>query len=186
MPEKTEQKKSVRVDYRFGKAVSIHDLKALQGDLKTLSDENYKKLRNEILETGFAFAPHVWKDKNGKYWLVDGHQRTEALRRMENEGLGVPKIPIVEVQAKSLNEAKVRVLQGISQYGDMNLGFLDEFLPKDLKMEDVDLRFEIPEFHFSDKDPEDAVGSIEINESDISGTLVHTCPKCGFSFGKQK
>ncbi len=186
MPEKTELKKSVRVDYKFGKAVDISLLNALQGELKTLSDENYQKLRNEILDTGFAFSPHVWRDKNGKLWIVDGHMRTAALLKMKAEGFHIPKIPIVEVKAKSLNEAKVRVLQGISQYGDMNLGFLDEFLPKDLNLSDIDIRFEIPDFHFSDKDPEDATGSIEINETDITGTLVHTCPRCNFQFGKQK
>jgi site-specific DNA-methyltransferase (adenine-specific) len=128
------------------KSFDIEDLKALQGELKTLSDESYRMLRKEIEDTGFAFAPHVWIDQNGKAWLVDGHQRFETLKRMRADGLSIPKIPVVPVDAKSLKEAKRRVLQGTSQYGEMTDKGLKDFLTDSkLSIKDIEFSFRFPE-----------------------------------------
>jgi hypothetical protein len=53
------------------------------GDLKSLSKENYEKLRHEILELGFSFPVNVWLDSNdGLYYIIDGHQRTRVVKQM--------------------------------------------------------------------------------------------------------
>lgn len=137
----------IRIAYKDRmKAFDIDDLKALQGDLKTLSEESYRQLRKEIEETGFAFAPHVWVDQNSKAWLVDGHQRFETLKRMRADGLSVPKIPVVSVEAKSLRQAKRRVLQGTSQYGEMtDKGLKDFLIESKIDIKDVELSFRFPE-----------------------------------------
>lgn len=140
---------SIRIAYKPSAPVPISKLNALQGDLKELSDENYQKLKKEIIETGFAFSPHVWIDKNGKHWLVDGHQRIAALRRMEEEGFKIPKIPIISVQAKGIKEAKRRVLQGISQYGKITETGLRHFIEEGkFDVDDLKMSFDFPEIDF--------------------------------------
>lgn len=46
----------------------LDTLVEFQGDLKSLSEENYQKLKSEILQTGFAFPIYVWKSKDGVKW----------------------------------------------------------------------------------------------------------------------
>lgn len=137
---------TVKIACRGATKLPLSKFKVLQGDLKELTEENYQKLRKEILNTGFAFAPHVWLDPNKRAWLVDGTQRITALRKMEEEGIKIPAIPVVPVQAKNLTEAKRRVLQGTSQYGHMTEKGLKEFLvDSKLEIEDVKVSFEFPE-----------------------------------------
>ncbi len=114
------------------------ELNPFQGELKSLSKENYEKLRNEIAKTGFAFAPHIWKNPKSNMWyLVDGHQRLRTVREMvEHEDYLCPPLPVVPVEADSYEEAKRRVLQGTSQYGQIENQGLYEFI------EDVQLNVE--------------------------------------------
>lgn len=139
---------SVRIAVRPYKPMAIKDLYSLQGDLKELTDEAYSKLRSEIVNTGFAFMPHIWRDHNGKHWLVDGHQRWDALNRLQTEGFKIPKVPTAIVDAKNLTEAKHRILQGISAYGKITqLGF-EHFITKaKFNPKDIQLRFDLPNFN---------------------------------------
>ncbi len=185
---------TIRVAYGKPIPVPISKLNALQGELKELSEQSYVKLRKEIIDTGFAFSPHVWADKSGKYWLVDGHQRIATLLRMEKEGMKIPKIPVTPVEAKDIKEARRRVLQGVSQYGHVTQqGLFDFITAGKMDIEDITLSFDMPEIDleefkadFFDKiEPKDVEGSQEIFEEDVSSKLVHTCPKCGFSFASK-
>lgn len=111
--------------------LALDELNVLQGDLKELDEPEYQKLRTEIIETGFAFAPHAWKDPDGKWWLVDGTQRTRTLLRMrEEDGYFVPPLPVVPVEAVDLKEAHRRIMQGTSAYGRMTERGLAAFAVK--------------------------------------------------------
>ena len=125
--------------------IAPKDLLPFQGELKSLSKENYKKLKKEIVETGFSYPIHVWEDK-GKYYLIDGHQRTRAIIQMQVEGYYVPeKLPCVSVHAKDYKEAKRRVLQGVSQYGKIEEDGLYEFMhDADFSIDEVKDSFDIP------------------------------------------
>ena len=103
---------------------SIKELRATQGDLKFLSEENYKKLKSRIESRGFDLPVTVWIDKDGVKHLVDGHQRKHVL---ETEGWFDP-IPYLVINAKSLEEAAERLLEITSQYGTITQEGIDEFI----------------------------------------------------------
>src|SRR5271167_320788 len=115
--------KDIGIAYENAVPLPITDLNDFQGDLKELSEESFAKLSKEIMSTGFAFAPHAWKNpKDDKWYLVDGHQRIKTVRRLIKEsGFRMPNIPVIPVKAKSFAEAKRRVLQAASQFGTINL-----------------------------------------------------------------
>jgi len=107
--------------------LSTHEILPFQGDLKSLFKDGYKKLKNEIIETGFAFPIHVWKHKN-KFYSTDGHQRCRTVEQMKIEGYIFPnKFPCVQIEAKDMKEAKRRVFQSISQFGKVQEEGVYEF-----------------------------------------------------------
>ena len=119
----------IKVSVRNKDVLAISLLENLQGTLKTLSDENYLKLKNEILEDGFSFAVHVFEDlESGKIYIIDGHQRITALKRMKDEGFNIPQIPVVFVEADNLDHAKRKVLAAASQYGNFNQSGAEQFI----------------------------------------------------------
>ena len=126
--------------------LSTHEILPFQGDLKSLSKDGYKKLKNEIIETGFAFPIHVWQHKK-KFYSVDGHQRVRVVEQMKIEGYQFPhKLPCVVVEAKDMKEAKRRVLQGVSQYGKVQEDGLYEFMhDADFSIDEVKDQFDIPD-----------------------------------------
>jgi len=125
-------KKIIRIACDTGQFAHLTELDEFQGDLKELSTEAFERMRKEIVETGVAFATHVWKDpSDGRYKICDGHQRKRVLSHLvAQEGYtieGGRGVPIVPVKAGSLKEAKRRVLQGTSQFGRMTGQGLYEF-----------------------------------------------------------
>jgi DNA modification methylase len=140
--------KQIRIACKGAIELDYKELNELQGDLKDLSEEDYLKLETEILETGFAFTPHIWKDEKKKKWfLVDGHQRIRVVRVMvEQKGYSCPPIPCSIVEAKDLKEAKRRVLQGTSQYGKMTEDGLYEFSTSaELSLKQLTDSFRLPD-----------------------------------------
>lgn len=184
--------KSIKISYGKLTATNFTELNDFQGELKELSDESYEKLKKEILETGFSFAPHAWKDpKKNKLFLLDGHQRIKTIRRLAKDGYKIPKIPVVIVDAKSLSEAKRKVLMGVSQFGHLTQQGLFDFINEaKLNVEDIVGSFDLPGIDleafkssfFDDVASTDKTGSTEITEGEIASKLVHTCPKCSFKF----
>lgn len=53
--------------------VDYRKVKPLQGELKDLSTENYKKLAGVLSKRGFTTPLFVWNDGTDNY-LMDGHQ----------------------------------------------------------------------------------------------------------------
>lgn len=130
-------------------AVSL--LEGLQGDLKTLTEENYAKLKNELLTDGFSFAVHVYEDiKTGKLFIIDGHQRIAALKRMSEEGIKIPQVPVVFVEADDLNHAKKKVLASASQYGSFNQKGAEDFIKtiEGISLEQLQANFSMPFVNF--------------------------------------
>jgi len=184
--------KTIRIAIGKLTPTSFTELHDFQGNLKELSDEDYEKIKKEIVETGFSFAPHAWKDpKRRKLFLIDGHQRIKAVRRLVKDGYKVGKIPTVIVEAKSYDEAKRKVLQGVSQYGKVTQQGLFDFTvdakidPKLMEMSFAIPGIDLPAFnlaYFEESKLDEKEGSQEIAEGDIGSKLVHTCPKCNFQF----
>lgn len=126
--------------------LKLEDLNAFQEEIKILTDQKYLGLKEEILADGFDFAPHVWMDAEGSFWLLDGHQRKTCLERMQKEGFRIPIVPCVEVQAESLEHARRMVLAGTSQYGTFQPKKITDFIKKTgLTNEQMLMRFHLPE-----------------------------------------
>lgn len=114
----------IEIRCKGSSTAKLEDLHEFQGELKELSDENYNKLKDEILDLGFSAPFFVWATVNGEQReslnLLDGHQRKKTLKKMSEEGITLPEsFPIVEVDAKSEKEAKRKVLAITSNYGRM-------------------------------------------------------------------
>ena len=137
--------KQITVQCVGAAVLPLHDLLPFQGDLKTLSKDNYERLRKEILEDGFSFPVAVWeKDDETNFYIIDGHQRVETLHRMREEGYSIPQIPVVFVKAKSFEAAKRKLLAGASTYGTINEPGLLAFLADtDLAAEDLVANFNL-------------------------------------------
>lgn len=123
--------------------IEYKKLKPLQDDLKDLPEENCVKLYNSLKRYGFRMPVFVWRDDTGEFWIMDAHQRQKVLRRMEERGWSIPRIPYVEIYARDRKEAAEMLLQINSRYGVYNpdTTFFDGF--------GIDLSFideiEIPE-----------------------------------------
>lgn len=188
--------KHIKIVCNSGLNMSINDINNFQGELKELPDDRRANLRHEIESTGFAFAPHVWLNQSDKkYYLVDGHQRIAVLRDMIADGFECPNIPVVEVKAASIEDAKIRVLQAIAQYGLVTNQGLYEFTATIKDIQERLKTINIPDFSASKfmesyypqptNEPEPNLdGSAEIEQGQFT-KLVHTCPRCGFAFGAE-
>ena len=142
------EKQTVKIAVNTKDTLSIDLLTPLQGDLKTLSKENYEKLKAEILTDGFSFAIHVWEDVvHNKIYILDGHQRHDTLRRMRKEGFVVPEVPVVFVDAIDMDNAKHKVAAAASQYGDFDQEGAEKFFGsfKELDMTSFTRQFNIPQ-----------------------------------------
>lgn len=134
----------------------LADMRPFQGNLKTLTNANYEKLKKQILRLGYSEPISIWnnaKDPGDGYYILNGHQRYHTLKAMEEDGYDIPPLPVTLVQASSLKEAKEKVLSLTSQYGEITDEGLYEFMAEaDLKMPDLeDLRFpEIDMKHFEE------------------------------------
>lgn len=102
----------------------ITEFSATQGDLKFLSEDNYKKLKERIEARGFIDPVTVWIDKDGVKHLLDGHQRKHVL---ETEGWFEP-IPYLVIEADSIEQAAEILLEITSQYGTITQEGIDEFI----------------------------------------------------------
>lgn len=139
----------IRVNIRGVVNLRLEDLNAFQEDIKILTDERYASLKEEILEDGFSFSPHVFLDSDGKAWILDGHQRRTCLERMKGEGFEVPIIPCMEVEAESLEHARRLVLAGTSQYGTFQPKKIVDFVKKTgLEGDGLVRRFVLPTVNF--------------------------------------
>ncbi len=115
----------------------LGELTTFQGNLKTLSEENYKKLRKQIEQHGFIVPFFVWKSGDKNY-ILDGHQRETVLLRMRSEGVLIPdEYPVVFIEAENRKEAKAKLLAINSQYGTMTEEGLFDFVDNDFNFGDL-------------------------------------------------
>lgn len=186
------EEKVVRVACKGAGLIDIGELREFQGNLKSLSEVDYQKLRGEIVELGFSFPFNIWKDKKQNF-LLDGHQRCRTLMKMREEGWKVPPLPYSLTEASSFKEAKQKLLGAASQYGRVESQGLYEFMTEaELDIDELHNRVRFPELDMDifraeyfetppPPDDEQKDGSKELGSEDFDG-LAHTCPRCGFTF----
>lgn len=142
----SDQKK-IKMSVHPATIVALDFLNPFQGDLKTLSEESYRKLMGEIRDTGFNFTVHYWiNPDDDKAYILDGHQRIATLRRMIEDGYDCPGVMAARVDADSHAEAKRKLLSAVSQYGKVTGEGLYEFLHiSELDPEMLKTNFDIPD-----------------------------------------
>jgi len=185
----------VEIKCKGSRNAKLDDLKPLQGDLKELSEENYNKLKTEILDLGFSAPFFVWSHIEGvardTLDLLDGHQRSKTLICMREEKIEMPdEFPIVEVDAKSYKEAKKKILAISSNYGTMTTLGLESFMEDiDMELDEIAEAFTFDAINFDrmaemNKPVEENYGdkNNEIDTDNFGNDLQHTCPSCGFEF----
>lgn len=113
-------KRSIKIAVEGKTTLPLDSLEPFQEDIKTLSKERYELLRESIINNGISFVVHVWQ-KGGKNHIIDGHQRVFVLKQLvEIEGFEIKDIPVALVKAKTIEEAKIKVLAGASVYGEID------------------------------------------------------------------
>lgn len=146
--------------------IPIRDLLATQGNLKDLTEKNYNKLKNTIINRGFSVPVYVWEDSKGVKHLLDGHQRQRVLT---TEGWNDP-IPYLKIPAENIQEAMARLLEITSQYATITQEGIDEFIAK-YELPEADV-YEATSFDaltgFEDSDQEQEVVEDEAPEVDES------------------
>lgn len=152
----------------------IADILPTQGNLKDLTEKNYNKLKNTIINRGFSVPVYVWEDSKGVKHLLDGHQRQRVLT---TEGWNDP-IPYLKIPAKNIQEAMARLLEITSQYATITQEGIDEFIAK----------YELPEADVYEATAFDAVKTempnFDIASESEQGKLDELkelkCPECGY------
>lgn len=148
---KSIPKRKIEITVSGNKTLPLESLEPFQGSLKHLEKDEYEKLRKNLIEFGFSFVVHVWENE-GKFHIIDGHQRIFTLSQMKKvEGWVIPDIPVALVSAKSFGEAKRKVLAAASQYGKVSKGSLELYLKEnDIPYDELVSNFSFPEVDFSE------------------------------------
>lgn len=139
--------KTIEIKCRGAGTLALNLLTPSQGNLKTLSDANYYRLRTEILNDGFIEPISVWEDpETAQIFILNGHQRYQVLSSLRDEGFALPEIPVSYTEASSLADAKRKILAMASQYGTMTNGGLQDMISElGLSREAVDQFFNFPD-----------------------------------------
>ncbi len=158
--------KTIRIACKGSRMAKLDSLEIIQGDLKELSEENYAKLRKRIVTKGFDAPLFVWEDK-----ILDGTQRVRVLRKMTSDGwvLSKGEVPVCDIEAANLEEAKDRLLGYVSQYGKLTDAGLQEFLST-MEIPDLDT-LDLPDFNldaFRDLLPEGGTERDEIQHEKLT------------------
>lgn len=139
----------------------LNDLHELQPDNIKIPI-NYDKLKQSLINNGFAFPFAVWNDGE-KYFAIDGHTRKMVLSEMVAEGIKVPnKLKAFEVIASDRTEAIKILLEVYNQKGNPidEIALTDwleveEIIPETIDIESLNVYVEKKEKTDYEDDEED-------------------------------
>ena len=135
--------KEIKISCSIQDRVSIDDLVPTQKNLKSLSKENFEKLRKSIIKNGFFFPIGIW-DHDGVLKLLDGHQRLLTLKELRNEGYIIPLVPVFRVYASDEKQARDMLFHSVSQYGQVEKqGLYELMIDWEMGIDDLG-SFELP------------------------------------------
>lgn len=142
-----QEHRVVRIECKGADSISLDELTPFQDELKSLSKENYEKIKKEILKNGFSEPISVWRH-GGKHYCLNGHQRLRALSGLKADGYAIDRVPVSFVEAKTIKEAKRKILGLAGQYGKVEKDELYKFISDyDLEMDEVFEHVRFPEIN---------------------------------------
>ena len=93
-------------------------------DLKQTEGRELEKLKNAMVNEGFLFPVYVWAEHR---YVLDGAGRVMALLELAQADYDIPDIPIIEIIASDLRQAKKLVLMASSRHGEITRGSFKHF-----------------------------------------------------------
>lgn len=172
--------------------LELGELTEFQGGLKSRTDTDYAKIITSIKKYGFCFPFFVWRH-DGINHVLDGHGRLGALQRLQQQGEQIPALPVVYVDCADEEAAKNLLLRLNSQYGQMTvesvLEFMDglDFDPVELALPEGIIDFNLEE---QEKVEDDEAPEPELDEPAVSqqGEIYQLGPHrlmCGDSTSRE-
>ncbi|MGL4759004.1 MAG: ParB N-terminal domain-containing protein [Patescibacteria group bacterium] len=144
-------------------------------ELKDAS-RDVSKLINSIINDGFIAPFFVWADHQ---YVIDGNGRNLALQELEKRGYKIGELPIVEIEAKTKQEAKAMVLKVSSKYGYITQESFANF-SLDLDMDSMLESIQLPDIRLDflnenvedDKDYSEKNKEVNLENLNSESTLV--------------
>lgn len=181
--------KKIKITCKGTTEVSLDEINLIQGDLKSLNDNNFNKLKKQIFEHGF-FVPFFITQLNEKKYLIDGHQRYRVINELidKKEIIAPSKFPAVLIESKNINDAKKKLLAITSQYGKISK---DSFAYFSNDLHDINFKecYSFDAFNidsiFSEDENKDS-NEIDVDSLDESNNIADEkkikCPYCDREF----
>lgn len=116
------------------------------GSFKEHTAESKAKLKESLIENGFALPFNVWLDEASKtLYCLDGYHREQDLKELEREGVKIPELlPATFIECKDIADAAKLVLVFSSQYATITQAGLNNFIGVyDIPMNVVDAQFSL-------------------------------------------
>lgn len=189
---------AVRVRSKGAVFIPLSELHGIQGKtLKEMTTERAAKLERSLLKDGIDFTLTVWrgrrgKDKEDRWWIVDGHGRDNVLRQLEQRGYEIPPVPCSITEADSFAEARRKVLRSSSTFHRLTRQGVYEFLNEENLPLDAVEDFELSDFdskrfraEFGEAERAEGDAGRELGAGDFE-SFKHRCPRCGFEFDDSK
>lgn len=170
-------KKQILIKCEGAAVLPLDSLEPFQGAFKKISKTDMERLRRVMLADGFSDPFNVWRDGEHN-WIIDGHQRRLVLHDMSDDGYEIPELPVVWVDADSLEQAKRKVMSQASQYGEVTspglLALMDQA--------EVDAAALIENFRFPELESTEWIPKED--GQDLSGGVAteNKCPQCGYEW----
>ena len=177
--------KKIKITCNGNRTLPLEDLQNFQGNLKTLSDDNFKKLKRLIIKRGFSFPVFVWDNNK----ILDGHQRLHVLSRMIDSGDFElkDKIPVCDIEADTEKEAAEKLLELQGSYGEITSDGLASFVENmDIDINEIIENLEMPNINIGEFINNDA--NFNPGTEDDQGQLdkldpkIIKCPHCEKTF----
>ena len=158
--------------------LALDDMVEFQGGLKHRGPEEIRQMITSIEKYGFSFPFYVWKH-DGKNKCLDGPGRLLALAEMRKQGWELPLFPVAYIDATDEADAKQRLLRVNSQYGQMTVDSVLEFVG-DMEVDFGELALPSGVMRIEAKNAGNTDSTREIDVDAME--MTNKCPKCGYEF----
>jgi DNA modification methylase len=125
--QRNDQTQDIKIACHGADRLPLDAIEDFQGKLKNRSRKDIDKIIVSIEKYGFSFPFFVWQSQ-GRNLCLDGHGRIQALHEMRRRGTSLPLFPVAYIDAQDEAEAKQKLLRLNSQYGEMTVESVLEFM----------------------------------------------------------
>lgn len=113
-------------------------LTEFQGELKSLSKDDFAAMKKQLTENGFSFPIAVWVSPDGTNCILDGHQRLRVIKELAKEGWVIPELPVAWIEADNEQHAKEKLLAAAGAFGEVSSqGLYELVMSADLDIERI-------------------------------------------------